>query len=359
MTPAQPPSRGLILLTGATGYLGANLLRRLLADGEQVRVLLRHGSGSESLAGLEVERVYGDLRDAEAVLAAVRGATQVYHCGAKMLWTAGNAEQRRELFEVNVIGTRNVLRAAQATGVERVVVTGSFSAVGSERSDPLLPVNEAVPYDPFARNLPYQTTKAFAEQECWKAAACGLHVVIATSTVLVGPHDYRRSRIGGLLCDFAHQRLRAYSTGGVEFASTRDICEGHVLAMKRGRCGEKYLLSSEYLTADGLMELFEEVTQVPRPKVRLPIPVMGGLSRTLDAVGLSQRVHGWASSGIWRLMQLRKHADISKARLELGFEPTGITAAVREAYEHFVERGVIRFDLVRGHRRHPGVFGSV
>lgn len=359
MTLANSPTRGRILLTGATGYLGANLLRRLLADGEDVRVLLRHGSGSESLAGLEVERVYGDLRDAEAVHAAVRGVTRIYHCAAKTLWTAGNADQRRELFEINVIGTRNVLQAAIGAGVERAVVTGSFAAVGSERSDPLLPVNEAVPYDPFARNMPYQTTKAFAEQECWKAAASGLHVVVATSTVLIGPHDYKLSRFGGLLCDFAHQRLRAYAPGGVEFASTRDICEGHILAMKRGRRGEKYLLSTEYMTSDGLMELFEEVTQVPRPKLRMPGPVMGSYSRTLEALGLSERIHGWASSGIWRLMQLRRHADIAKARQELGFEPTGITSAVREAYEHFVERGLIRFDLARGHRRHPGVFGSV
>ncbi|MGB1276844.1 MAG: NAD-dependent epimerase/dehydratase family protein [Nannocystaceae bacterium] len=357
MTPVEPPSKRRILLTGATGYLGANLLRRLLADGEEVRVLLRHGSGSESLAGLEVERVYGDLRDAEAVHAGMRDVTQVYHCAAKTSWVAGNAASRRELFEINVIGTRNVLDAAHRAGVERVVATGSFAAVGSERSDPLLPVNEAVPYDPFARNLPYQTTKAFAEQECWKAAATGLDVVVATPTVLIGPHDYKLSRFGGLLCDFAHQRLRSFAPGGVEFGSIRDICEGHLLAMKSGRCGEKYLLSSEYLTADGLMELFEEVTQVPRPRMRLPGTLMGGFSRVLEAARVSERVRGWASSGIWRLMHLRRHADISKARLELGYTPTGIAPAVREAYEHFVERGMIRFDLARGHRRYPGVFG--
>ena len=127
------------LVTGATGHLGANLVRRLLEDGEPVRVLLREGTETRAVDGLAVERVVGDIRDYGRTLAAVRGCRRVYHCAAKV----SNAEgQEREIYETNVVGTRHVLRAAVEAMVERVVVTGSFSAVGH---DPARPVDETVP----------------------------------------------------------------------------------------------------------------------------------------------------------------------------------------------------------------------
>ncbi|HEV3116288.1 MAG TPA: NAD-dependent epimerase/dehydratase family protein, partial [Gemmataceae bacterium] len=122
----------MILVTGSTGHLGANLVRRLLNDGSEVRVLLRPQSDNRSLDGLEVERVYGDLRDPEACRAAVRGCEQIHHCAAKVSTLDGDRRHKQEIFACNVLGTRNLLAAALRAGVGRVVVTGSFSAVGHD-----------------------------------------------------------------------------------------------------------------------------------------------------------------------------------------------------------------------------------
>src|SRR4051812_42395726 len=171
----------MILLTGANGHLGANLLRRLLADGAAVRVLLRSDSDNSSIDGLGVERAFGDLSDPASLVAATRGVTNIYHCAAQISTVSG-AEQH--IFANNVLGTRNLLRAALESGVGRVVVSGSFSAVG-HRTD--RPSDESEPFNPFEHHLPYAVTKAHVEHECLKAMAEGLDVVIAVSCAILGP----------------------------------------------------------------------------------------------------------------------------------------------------------------------------
>src|SRR5262249_3308889 len=196
-------------LTGASGHLGANLLRRLLAEGEAVRALLLAASDNFTVDGLRVERVYGDLRDPGALVAATRNCTAVYHCAAQISTVSGG---EREIFATNVLGTRNLLAAARENGVGRVVVTGSLSATG-HRADG--PTDETEPFNPFERHLPYAFTKAAVEHECLKAVADGLDVVIAVSCAILGPNDFKPSRLGQLLIDFAQRRLPAYLAGGL------------------------------------------------------------------------------------------------------------------------------------------------
>ncbi len=247
----------MILVTGAGGHLGANLLRRLLADGESVRALLHTARDEPAVAGLSVERMAGDLRDPAVAEAAVAGCRQIYHCAAKVSTTYGD---RDEIFACNVMATRNVLRAAAAAGIEKVVVTGSFSAVGHRRDGPS---DESVPFNPLDRHLPYGHTKAAVEHECLKACADGLPVVVAVSTAILGPWDFKPSRMGEVLIRFAEGRLRAYVPGGFTFVAARDIVEGHVLAMAQGRPGQKYIFGSEFLSFDEIMALFARVTGRP------------------------------------------------------------------------------------------------
>lgn len=331
---------GKTLVTGATGHLGANLVRRLLADGEEIRVLMRQGRDNGAMDGLEVERVYGDLRDAEAIDAAVRGCSRVYHCAALVSTIEGNAAHKREVFDTNVVGTRHVLEASARRGVEKVVVSGSLSATGYESDRPS---HEGMPFYPFQRHLPYGFTKHLVEHECLRAHADGLNVVVAVSCAIVGPHDYAPSRMGRVLIDFAHGRLRAYIPGGFEFVSTRDIAEGHVLAMAKGRSGQKYIISTAYSSVDDLMSLFGQVTGRPRPRLRLPAPVMAALAEVADKTwfrafpNLPRRF----TPAAVRLLDMRRSVDHAKAKQELGFQPGSLAEAVREAYEDFVRRGVI------------------
>jgi nucleoside-diphosphate-sugar epimerase len=328
----------MLLITGTSGHLGANLVRRVLDDGNAVRVLLRKGSNNAAIEGLPVERVYGDLRDFSSVRAAVQGCERIYHCAAKVSTISGN---EREIYECNVTATRYLLRAALESGVSRVVVSGSLSAVGH---DPERPSDESMPFYPFdQRELPYSTTKAFVEHECLKAAADGLDVIIATSCAIIGPNDFKPSRMGQLLIDFANGKLRAYIPGGFEFVSTKDIVEGHILAMERGRSGQKYIFSTEFMTVDQLMGIYEQVTGRLRPRLRLPAPLM---ARIAEVSGFVMK-HFFPNASprftpaAVRLLRMQRRADCTKAKRELGYQPTTIAEAVREAYDCFVRRGVI------------------
>ncbi|MDD9998947.1 MAG: NAD-dependent epimerase/dehydratase family protein, partial [Rhodospirillaceae bacterium] len=149
---SMPP----VFVTGSAGHVGANLVRRLLHEGVQVRVLLRHEDNNEGLEGLEVERVFGDVRDLDDTRRAIAGCRGVYHCAAYVSTIEGNRAHRRNVFECNVIGTRNVLQAARDVEAGRVVVTGSFSAVGYDLDDPSAPSNETMQFYPMERTMPYE-----------------------------------------------------------------------------------------------------------------------------------------------------------------------------------------------------------
>lgn len=332
---------GKVLVTGSTGHLGANLVRRLLGDGADIRVLVRPGRDQTALDGLALERVEGDLRDPEAVSRAVKGCAQVYHCAALVSTIEGNAAHKRDVFDTNVQGTRHILDSAVRHGVDKVVVSGSLSATGYDGDRPS---HEDMPFYPFDRHLPYGFTKHLVEHHCLQAHANGLNVVVATSCAIVGPHDYAPSRIGRVLIDFAHGKLRAYIPGGFEFVSTRDIAEGHVLAMAKGRSGQKYIISTAYATVDDLLDLFGEVTGKPKPRLRLPPPVMAAIAEVADKTwfrAFPNQPRRFTPAAV-RLLSMKRRADHGKARAELGYQPTPLKDAIRDAYEDFVRRGVIR-----------------
>jgi nucleoside-diphosphate-sugar epimerase len=326
----------MILLTGANGHLGANLLRRLLADGGPVRLLLRRGSDNSSVDGLNVERVYGDLRDPASLETAVKGVAQLYHCAAQISTVAGGEQ---ELFANNVLGTRNLLHAAKQGGVERVVVSGSLSAVG-HRTD--RPTDETEPFNPFEPHLSYAFSKVAVEHECLKAVAEGLDVVVAISCAILGPNDFKPSRMGELLIKFANGQQRAYVPGGFEFVAARDIVEGHILAMRRGRVGQRYIFSSGFMTLDEIFQIYNDLTGRPKP-IRLPpatAMAAAAISEFVCRHFMRERRPLLTPAAV-RLLRMGRRADTGKAQRELGFRPTSVADAVRNAYEWFIARGVI------------------
>jgi nucleoside-diphosphate-sugar epimerase len=325
------------LLTGATGHLGANLVRRLLLQGDRVRVLLRPNHDTRAVDGLDLERAFGDIRDRASLDAAVAGCARVFHCAARISITSGG---EREIYATNVLGTRNVLAAAARAGVARTVVTGSFSAVGHQ---PGRPSDEGDPFNPFAKALPYEKSKAAVEHECLKAVVEGQHVVIAISCAIVGPNDFKPSRMGRVVRDFANGRMPAYIPGGFEFVAARDIVEGHLLAMERGRSGQRYIFSTEFVTVDTLMQWLQEITGQPRPRFRLPPPLMAAIAEVASpllaafAPGTPQRL----TPGAIHLLRMHRRADCTKARQELGYQPTSVKQALRDAYDWFVAAGQV------------------
>ncbi|GAC1413854.1 MAG: NAD-dependent epimerase/dehydratase family protein [Burkholderiaceae bacterium] len=333
----------MILVTGAGGHLGANLVRRLVADGQPVRALLHTERDEASVAGLPVESMTGDLQNPAFAASAVRGCRQVYHCAAKVSTTY---RDKGAIFGANVLATKTLLRAAQAAEVEKVVVTGSFSATGAR---PDAASTEDDPFNPLEMHLPYGFTKAAVEHECLKAFADGLPVVVAVSTAILGPHDYKPSRMGRVLIRFAAGRIHAYVPGGFPFVAARDIVQGHILAMEKGRPGQKYIFETAFVTFDDLMRLFALVTGRRLPPLRIPPRLMLLVATVAGAIQPYVRpdAEQLLTPAAIRILAMNRRADIGKAKAELGFQPTSIEAAVREAYDWFVARGGI---VSPGHR---------
>ena len=332
------PATGKVFVTGGSGHVGAHLVRRLLADGEDVRCLVEPGGDRRAFAGLPVELVEGDIRDEDAMVRAIAGCERVFHVAAKISILSPSANEYKDIFSINVTGTRNVMRAALANGVRRAVLTGSFSAVGYDPDDPSKPSTDEMPHWPFdSAMMPYARSKALAEHEMLKVVADGLDAVIATSCACIGAWDYIPSRMGRTMCDYTKGKVRAYVPGGFEFVAGRDIADGHVLAMARGRKGHKYVFATAFHTLSDLIEMWQSVVGHRGTPMRIPAGLMSAVS-SIYSGALSRffpNVPQRLTPGSIRILTMQRHADTTRARTELGWQPTPIAEAVRAAYEVF------------------------
>ncbi len=338
-----PSKDAPVLVTGAAGHVGANLVHRLVAEGTPVRVLLRESENNEAVDGLGVEKVYGDLRDDRSLEPATAGVRAIYHVASMVSTIDGDADHRRTIYETNVIGTRHLLRIARENNVARTIVTGSFSAVGYDLDQTDKPADETMAFYPYHRAMPYERSKVLQEHEVLKAVAEGQDAMVVTSCAVVGGHDYLPSRMGRTLCKFANGELNAYVDGGFPFVATRDIVEGHVLAMDKGRGGQKYIIATQFMTLDDIFDIFEDITGMPRPRFRVPPQVLLPVAEMASAfmTRFRPKKTQLLTPGAIRRLRLRRHADTSKAQNELGFVPSPIEEAFAEAYAFHYGRGAI------------------
>jgi nucleoside-diphosphate-sugar epimerase len=322
-------------VTGATGHVGANLVRALLAQGDEVRVLLEPGADAAAVAGLDVERVEGDLRDGAALARGLAGCDRLYHLAA--LISLRNRD-RQKVFDVNVAGTRNVLAAARQAGVRRAVHCSSFGAVGWR---PGGASDEECLLDPFSCPLDYELCKMLAEHEALRACVAGLEVVIVNPSATIGPFDFRPSSFGRTVVQLVRGRMRAYIPGLFDFVPVRDVVQGHLLAMERGRPGERYLLTGRATTLDEIIDWVHELTGARRPPLRLPYGLVRPALAAKDwlEATLAPRREPVFTAQTARLLTFGKHGDNAKARRELGLSPTSVKEALREALLWYHERG--------------------
>jgi hopanoid-associated sugar epimerase len=325
-------------VTGGSGHVGANLVRALIARGDNVRALVRSASNNRGLEGLDVELVTGDLRDPESLRRAMKGCDRAYHLAAFVSLRSGD---ERAIYEVNVRGTKNVLDAALANRIERVVYCSSFGAVGV---NPDGPSDETWTVDPAETHLDYELSKAMAEVEVHRAVNRGLDAVILNPSGVVGPHDYLPSSVGKTVLDLARGRLFAYIPGGFEFVAVRDVVDGHLRAMEKGRRGERYILSGGVHQLEDILTHLADVLGVRKPRLRLPPSVMAQVATVSSFVmkHFFPEVPPRFTPGTVKLLQSKKSADISKARRELGFTPTSIYEAFTDQVNWFRSEGQIQ-----------------
>ena len=328
----------MILVTGAGGHLGANLVRRLSENGHSIRAALHDVRELSAVEGLGFDPFFGDLSEPDIAAAAVQGCNQIYHCAGRVSTDFAN---QAAIFRANVVVTREVLRAAIKHRAERIVVASSLSTVGLSADGPS---NEDNPFDLLEHHVPYAYAKALVEHECLKAFADGLPVVIANPTAIIGPYDFKPSLLGQILIRFAERRLYASLVGGFACVAARDVAQGFMLAMEKGRPGQRYIFDSGYLSFDELMDIFSQVTGQPKPRLRISPAVLSPIARVNDLVArvLRSKTERTFTVGAIRFIRQEQGVDISKAERELGFKPTSLTAAVREAYEWFVSQNMIK-----------------
>jgi len=317
------------LITGGTGFLGANLAVYLRQQGWKVRILRRPTSSLEAVKDLDVEHAIGDVLDPDSLRPAMVRCDVVFHAAAISAYWRTPAEQ---ILRVNVEGTRNVLTAARDLGVHRVVLTSSLAALGVPEPGTLL--TEDHPY-----NLPpgcflYGYSKAIAEAIARVFVEQGLEVVIVNPSVILGPRDIHRIS-GSLILEMARRRVPALPPGGVNVVAVEDVARGHALALERGRPGERYILGGENLTYRELAERIAEVIGVPPPRWVIPprgVKGLAALARIAQALGLPLPVGAdqlWLSAHfIW--------CDGRKAEAELGYRPeVPVREAIRRAWEWY------------------------
>ena len=324
-----------ILVTGATGHLGNNLVRALVKKGSDVRVLVREDRSYHQLEGLAVEHVVGDVRDSNSLASAVEGCSQVYHLAAFVSIRSGD---RDELYDINVLGTRKVMQACRKAGVDRVVHCSSFGAVGI---NPNGPSTEEWTVSPYEATTDYEISKAFAELEVYREVARGLNAVIVCPSGIVGPFDFGPSLLGKTILDFARGKMRAYVNGGFDFVAMKDVVQGHILAMEKGVNGERYLLSGERLTIGDTLDILQELTGVKKPRLVIPATLLQNVSIVKDWIErkfFPKAIPRFNYHSI-RLLRSGKYGSNTKAVRELGLNPSPVNEAYRESVEWFRQHG--------------------
>lgn len=324
------------LVTGSAGFIGSNVVRALLAAGHEVRALHLPGEDLRNLAGLDVERVPGDVTDAAAMRAAVRGCGRVFHLAAVYaLWTRDPGLMQR----VNVGGTRTVLAAARDAGVERVVYTSSIARFGGQGLGRR--AHEASPFALGATGDAYSRSKADAH-EVALAFARDLDLVIVAPTGPIGPGDVGPTPTGRLLLSAVTLPATVVTASVCNFAHVRDMAAGHVLAAELGRRGETYLLGGVDLTFPELARLVHGVAGIRRPVLVAPFSLARAAGRAALAVTRLTGRPPLLTPQAVAISELGLAADCSKAVRELGLPQTPLEAAVADALAWFAREGYLR-----------------
>jgi dihydroflavonol-4-reductase len=325
-----------VFVTGATGFIGGNLVRALLSRGYAVKCLVRNGSNVKNIQGLEVELVRGDLRDAELDLdTALRGCEGLFHAAALYSFWTPDASA---VIASNVQGTKRILEAALRAGVGKVVYTSTESTIGVPEAG--MGTEESV-IDEGQLHGTYKVSKLRAE-----AVVLGMWrdhrvpVVVVNPTMPIGAFDVKPTPTGQVVVDFLNHRMPAYVETGMNLVDVEDVAAGHILAMERGRPGERYILGNRNTTFREMLGILESVTGIRAPQRRLPMWVALGAACADELVeGRVLRRCPRVQLAAVRAAGKRRFHDCSKAVRELDMPQSPVEDAFARAVDWFRVNG--------------------
>lgn len=325
----------MILVTGATGFLGNHVARALLAREEQLRVLVRKTSRLDLLDGLTgIEKTEGDLRDRASLERAVRGCSMLFHVAADYRFDVRDPE---EMHRSNVEGTRHLLEAAGQAGVARIVYTSTVGCIGLPASGALGTEETPVTLDMMIGD--YKRSKFLAETVVLEFAEQGLPVVVVNPTAPVGEFDAKPTPTGEMIVRFLRRKMPAVIDTGLNLIDVRECAEGHLLAAERGRTGHRYILGCRNMTLLDICQALSQISGIPAPTFKLPyfVAYLSGWCSTRFA-RLIGKTPSISLEGV-RMARKRMFVDCSKAVRELSLPQTPPEDALARSVAWFREHG--------------------
>lgn len=327
-----------IVVTGASGHLGVNLVRALVADKRPVRAIVH--KNKKTVESLGVEIVSANITDLDSLCRAFEGAEIVYHLAAvisllKSEWDKVEA--------VNVIGTRNVVEACLRCGVKRLVHFSSIHALVQTPFD--TPVDEARPLVESRQYPPYDRSKAAGEKEVHKGMEIGLNAIVINPTGVIGPYDFQPSHFGAALLSMANGKMPALIDGGFDWVDVRDVMTGAMQSEKVAPSGSKYLLSGHWVSMQDMAQVVKEITNAsipgfvcPMPLAQLSAPVVTACNRLLGRRPLFTTVS-------LKALDSNRHISHEKATRELGYQPRPFRETIFDTLKWFAEAGKLKCRL--------------
>jgi hopanoid-associated sugar epimerase len=328
------------LVTGGAGFIGSHLVRLLVDRGESVRVLERARAKVDHLPLARIELIHADIRDRGAVRKAVQGCGRVYHLAADpQLW----AKRRGHFRQVNYLGAVNVLEEALAAGAQRVLHTSTESILTRARQTTPIAEDQHVTIDDVIG--PYCRSKFLAERHAFRLARAGQPVLIVNPTLPVGPGDWGRSPPTQMMLDFCLGKRPAYLDAELNLIDVRDVAEGMVRAVERGRPGRRYLLGAENWSIRSLFEHLAQLTGRPSSRWRVPYAVALAAAYVSEmwAHLVTHQIPAASITGV-KLTRRRMHFDARRSLDELGLVPRPVGESIQEAVAWFHQAGLFDND---------------
>jgi len=329
-----------VFVTGANGFVGSHIVWELLHRGHEVTALVGADVDNHLLSGIPVKVRDFDLRDRASVRSALDGAQAIIHSAACYAFWKPDP---REIYRVNVDGTRHVMDAARDLGVRKVVYTSStatLSPIFRIPDDRDVPGDEEGVFDIRVFRGHYKMSKAMAEIVALRAAARGLPLVITHPTTVIGAGDCRPTPSGSMIQHYINGHMKVFVEMAQNVVDVRDVALGHVLALEKGAPGERFVLGGDNLTMRELLAILAELTGIPAPRIALPLPLLRVIGRVMEWIA-DTITHKEPAATLEAALHARdsRYVSIDKARRELGYAPRPARAVLADAVRFFASEG--------------------
>jgi dihydroflavonol-4-reductase len=328
------------LITGANGFVGSAVLRYLLEESHDVRVLVRPGSNRQNLKSLPIEIVEGDLTNSNSLKSAVIGCKFIFHVAADYRLWIPNPEV---MYQTNVDGTRLLMQHAADAGIEKIIYTSSVATLGINSDK--TPANEETPVSLKDMIGYYKRSKYMAEEEVHKLVKMlNLPVTIVNPSTPIGPRDIKPTPTGRIIVDCLSGRIPAYVDTGLNIAHVDDVARGHLLALEKGEIGERYILGGEDLSLKSILEIICVIGKRKPPKVSIPHNLILPIAKLIEVWAQFTKVEPLTTVDGIRLAKKHMFFTSAKAKEKLGYESRPAKQAIEDAINWFIENDYYSID---------------